>query len=101
MYPPVTLLQPITDKLARSSPLKGRMQQGMVSFAEGAPWFDGLRTEMLRFPAGAHDDQVDSLAWAVHMAVGRRPPQRPKGKEQPSWRDKLALTGVGVSHMAA
>lgn len=100
MYPPVTLLKPITDKLARASALKGRMQQGMMSYATGAPWFDALQLEMLRFPAGAHDDQVDSLAWAVQMAVGRQPPQKPREKVLPSWRDRLG-SSFTTTHMAA
>ena len=41
------------------------MQQGMVSFNSDvgqAEWFDVCRQEMLRFPAGLHDDQVDALS---------------------------------------
>lgn len=101
-YPSTTLLKPITDKLARARPLQGRMQQGMVSFAEGAEWFDTARTEMLRFPAGAHDDQVDSLAWMTTMAVGREPPRQQQVKPMKSWKDKLSgLVGGGGSHMTA
>lgn len=99
-YPPLQLLKPITDKLARARPLQGRMQQGMVSFADGAGWYDAARTEMLRFPAGVHDDQVDALAWMTTMAVGREPPRKAPAKVQKSWRDKLR-TGGTVSHMAA
>lgn len=64
-YPSIELLKPLTDKMARARALQGRMQQGMVSFASGAPWYESLKTEMLRFPAGMHDDQVDSLAWVA------------------------------------
>jgi hypothetical protein len=28
---------------------------------QGAPWLADLRAELLSFPAGAHDDQVDAL----------------------------------------
>lgn len=100
-YPSIQLLKPITDKLARARPLQGRMQQGMVSFAEGAEWVDTARTEMLRFPAGVHDDQVDALAWMATMAVGREPPQKQKAKEHKSWKDKLKGYGGSVTHMAA
>ena len=101
-YPSVQLLKPITDKLARARPLQGRMQQGMVSFSEGAEWYDTARTEMLRFPAGVHDDQVDALAWVATMAVGREPPRKAATKELKSWRDnlKLGIRGTG-SHMVA
>ena len=100
-YPPIQLLKPITDKLARARPLQGRMQQGMVSFAEGAEWYDTARTEMLRFPAGVHDDVVDALAWMASMAVGREPPRKAAAKELKSWKDKLRLSGQGGSHMTA
>lgn len=99
-YPSTVVLKPITDKLARGRALQGRMQQGMVSFASGAPWADSLRTEMLRFPAGAHDDQVDSLSWAAQLAVGREAPRRPTSQKPKSWKDKLRDNGT-LSHMVA
>jgi predicted phage terminase large subunit-like protein len=100
-YPPIQLLKPITDKLARARPLQGRMQQGMVSFADGAEWYDTARTEMLRFPAGVHDDIVDSLAWLATMVVGREAPRDQQAKELKSWKDKLKLYGGTAGHMAA
>ncbi|MBS0453973.1 MAG: phage terminase large subunit [Proteobacteria bacterium] len=100
IYPSIVVLKPITDKLARARPLQGRMQQGMVSFCDKAEWYDSLRTEMLRFPAASHDDQVDSLAWATQMAIGREPPRRPEVKKPKSWRDKL-FGATGGSHMSA
>lgn len=100
VYPSIVVLKPISDKLARARPLQGRMQQGMVSFSNQAPWYDNLRTELLRFPAGAHDDQVDSLAWMASMAIGREPPKADKPKPEKSWRDKLTGAGHG-SFMSA
>jgi len=99
-YPSIQVLKPITDKLARARPLQGRMQQGMVSFNDKDDWYDVCRLEMLRFPAGAHDDQVDSLAWATTLAVGRTPPRKPKSKEPESWLKKLTRVPQG-SYMAA
>ncbi|WP_158276418.1 phage terminase large subunit [Acidovorax sp. HMWF018] len=100
-YPSTVLLKPITDKMARARPLQGRMQQGMVCFSDTAEWYETARTEMLRFPAGVHDDQVDALAWMATMAVGKEPPRKPKTKEPESWRKKLSMLGGTVSHMAA
>ena len=101
-YPSTMLLKPITDKQARARPLQGRMQQGMVSFCSQGDWVDGARTEMLRFPAGVHDDQVDAIAWAATMAIGREPPRKPRSQEPESWRKKLAsLGGSGASYMTA
>lgn len=100
-YLSIQLLKPITDKLARARPLQGRMQQGMVSFSNEGEWYDTCRLEMLRFPAGAHDDCVDSLAWAAQMAIGKPPPRKIKQKELPSWKDKLRNLSSKGSYMSA
>lgn len=102
-YPSLTLLKPVTDKLARARSLQGRMQQRMVRFPPDADWYGEVRQELLRFPAGAHDDIVDSLAWCAQLAVGSEPPRKPKVKEMKSWRDRIHTYGAGgsVSHMSA
>lgn len=101
-YPATAVLQPITDKQARARPLQGRMQQGMVCFAENADWYETARNEMLRFPAGVHDDCVDSIAWMTTLAIGRAAPRKPKSQVPPSWKSKLSAIGAGeLSHMAA
>lgn len=101
-YPSITVLKPLTDKLARAKALQGRMQQGMVSFDTKAPWYESMKLEMLRFPAGVHDDQVDSLAWLAQLVVGRQPPAKPKAPHVKSWKDRM-LGGQGgdLTHMAA
>jgi predicted phage terminase large subunit-like protein len=103
-YPSIQVLKPITDKLARARPLQGRMQQGMVSFNNADDgWYDTCRLEMLRFPAGAHDDCVDSVSWATQMAIGRQAPRKITHKEPESWAKKLHKqigSGRG-SYMAA
>lgn len=99
---PTKTLKPFTDKMARARPLQGRMQNGSVRFDISAPWYDALRQEMLRFPAGAHDDQVDALAWLVQLVNEYAPPKPEHGRQKESWRDKLAANPVvGVGHMAA
>lgn len=104
LYPPFEVLKPLTDKLARARSLQGRMQQGRVYFPKDAPWLNDVHTELLRFPAGAHDDIVDAMAWAVNLCVGRSPRVVPKPKHMLGWRDKLTQYGTiqgEYSHMAA
>jgi hypothetical protein len=36
----------------------------------GAPWFADLRSELLHFPAGKHDDCVDALGLIGQMLEG-------------------------------
>ena len=55
-WPAYEPLKPLTDKMVRASPLRGRMQAGKVYFDEKAPWFKDLYKEFLHFPAGKHDD---------------------------------------------
>lgn len=101
VYPQLQVLPPLTDKEVRAGPLRGRMQAGMVSFSDRGEWFDHARAELLRFPAGVHDDRVDSLAWMAQVAIARVAPRRPSVKPPKSWKDKLAARGQGASHMAA
>ena len=103
-YPSHELLKPLTDKMVRANPLKGRMQLGKVYFDKQAPYFTELMKEMLHFPAGKHDDQIDSLAWAIRLTLARAAPKdmRPQTKVK-SWKDELHahIGGKGGSHMAA
>ena len=101
LYFPTTTLKPFTDKMARARPLQARMQQGMVRFDTSAPWYEALRTELLRFPAGVHDDQVDGIAWLIQLINSMAPPVEAAQKKRPSWRDKLKVLNNSGSHMAA
>ena len=70
---PVRELKADRDKVSRAMPLSARMEQGQVHFLENALWFDDLEREMLQFPEGEHDDQVDSLAYAIlETQAGRK-----------------------------
>lgn len=100
LYVPYETLKPLTDKMVRARPLQGRMEQGMVSFNEQGEWYDVVRAEMLRFPAGVHDDCVDSLAWAMQLMFGRGAPAKTKNSKRKSWRDMIT-SSTSTSHMAA
>ena len=101
LYPSIQVLTPITDKMARARAIQGRMQQGMVSFSDSGEWYDVVRAEMLRFPAGVHDDCVDSLAWVGHLAISRTPPQKPRAQVVKSWKDRLKALSSSGGHMSA
>jgi predicted phage terminase large subunit-like protein len=104
LYPSFEILQPLTDKMVRAQPLRGRMQAGKVYFDEKAPWYDDLRKELMRFPAGKHDDQIDALAWAVRLSLLRQAPKENAPPPIKSWRDKLntlSKAGFGAGHMSA
>lgn len=102
LYPPIEVMKPLTDKVARARPLQGRMQQRKVAFFDGADWKRTTEHELLRFPSGQFDDVVDALSWAARLASRPAPRSRtPKPKKLESWKDKLRLGARGGSHMAA
>lgn len=49
------------DKSVRAQSIRGRMAIAGLYVSESAPWFPDFRSELLSFPAGKHDDQVDAL----------------------------------------
>jgi len=88
------------DKEARARAIQGRMQQGMVYFPKDAVWTGTMVAELLRFPNGAHDDQVDALAWiGLMMTEFATFYERPE--HVPSWRDKLKHLTKGEKHKSS
>lgn len=49
------------EKAVRAQSIRGRMAMMGLYCVTGAPWLADLRSELLSFPAGKHDDQVDAL----------------------------------------
>lgn len=94
------------DKMTRARPIQGRMEQSRVHFPRNAPWFQEMQNEMLAFPSGKHDDQVDALAWIGQMILMLTPQREKKPPAKKGWRYKLRaenrLTNTsGTSHMAS
>lgn len=57
------------DKVSRARLLEARAKLGKVYLPHGyRPWKGWLIEQLSYFPAGAHDDGVDALAYAVTMA---------------------------------
>ena len=103
-YPSYEELKTLTDKMARARALQGRMQQGRVWLPVEAAWTPVVTQELLRFPAGAHDDVVDALAHAVNLCVNKTPKDSQlKQRILPSWRDKIGgfMGRKGGTHMSA
>ena len=88
------------DKEARARAIQGRMQQGMVYFPRDPIWVGPLVAELLRFPNGVHDDQVDALAWIGLMMTEFATYFEPN-KHIPSWRDKLDSVAKGDNKKTA
>jgi predicted phage terminase large subunit-like protein len=62
----IVTLQPVhRDKLARLYVQQEKFAAKRVHFPRGAPFLRDLEDELLTFPQGRHDDQVDSLSQAL------------------------------------
>jgi predicted phage terminase large subunit-like protein len=55
------------DKAVRAQSIRGRMAMQGLRVHRGAPWLADLISEMMSFPVGAHDDQVDALGLAGQL----------------------------------
>ncbi|MGA3524157.1 phage terminase large subunit [Melissospora conviva] len=73
---PITPLQADTDKLSRALPASAWCSNGRVWLPAGVWWVKDWVNEHAAFPNGSHDDQVDTLAYAVRVAVTKPAPQR-------------------------
>ena len=65
---------PDGDKVIRMSGQSPKIEAGAVLLPIDAPWLDDLRSEILSFPNGSHDDQVDSISQALKWLT------RPQGR---------------------
>jgi predicted phage terminase large subunit-like protein len=52
-----------TDKILRSRSIQARMRAGSVKFDKEAEWYPTLEDEMVKFPRGRNDDQVDAISY--------------------------------------
>lgn len=65
-FPRVYPVTPIQDKETRARPLQFRFRADGVRIVK-ADWNVDLEMELLQFPRGKHDDQVDALAWITRV----------------------------------
>jgi predicted phage terminase large subunit-like protein len=71
------------DKAIRAQSVRGRMALEGLYVPKQASWYSGLRSELLSFPAGKHDDQVDALGLVGQLLDQMVPGQKPKAPEKP------------------
>lgn len=62
---PAEAVFPDRDKVTRASSAGVLYRQAKVFHRRGAPWLNDFEHELLAFPAGEHDDQVDTIAYAA------------------------------------
>jgi predicted phage terminase large subunit-like protein len=76
---PLKLLKPKESKTVRAMPASAKLEIGKIYFRK-ADWNNEFEKELLAFPEGNHDDQVDCLAYATSFAFSEN--QLPIGKKK-------------------
>lgn len=66
---PIVPLNADKDKVTRAALAATRYKSGKVWHPSSAPWLDTLEAEMLAFPVGEHDDQVDTIAYGARVQM--------------------------------
>jgi predicted phage terminase large subunit-like protein len=79
-------VQPVTpdkDKVTRALPAVNRVRQHRVWLPAGADWLGDWLAELAEFPAGAHDDRVDTLSYAARIMAAHwlEPESKPSPRE--------------------
>jgi predicted phage terminase large subunit-like protein len=73
------------DKAVRSQSIRGRMELGGLYVRADAPWVADLKSELLAFPDGRHDDIVDCLGLCGQLMDRFAPGVRPSPPEVHPW----------------
>ena len=81
------------DKAVRAQSIRGRMAMGGLYLPVAAPWRAEIEAELLRFPAGVHDDICDSLGLVGLLLDRMQGPVRPEPKPERRQRDWFARLG--------
>jgi predicted phage terminase large subunit-like protein len=88
------------DKAVRAQSIRGRMALNGLYVDERAPYFPALRSELLSFPAGKHDDQVDALGLVGQLLdtmLAGEPANKPRPKEdQSGYSERESLDDDGL-----
>ena len=71
------------DKAIRAQSIRGRMALEGLYVPVNASWYPELRSELLSFPAGKHDDQVDALGLVGQLLDRMTSGQHPVKPEKP------------------
>jgi len=75
------------DKAVRAQSIRGRMALDGLYVPVDAPWYADFRSELLSFPAGKHDDQVDAIGLVgqlLDQMLAGDAPKKPEPKQDQS-----------------
>ncbi len=64
-------IKPEADKVVRMWACSAVIEDGAVLVPQTAPWLPEFQSELLAFPVGVHDDQVDALSQLINWTRNR------------------------------
>ena len=82
------------DKAVRAQSIRGRMALQGLYVPTAASWYPEFRSELLGFPAGKHDDQVDALGLIgqlLDQMIAGQAPKKPVPPKPDSGYRPIAL----------
>lgn len=80
------------DKAVRAQAIRGRMALEGLYVPTAAAWYPAFRSELLSFPAGKHDDQVDALGLIGQLLDDMFMRQKSKAGEPMRGADKMTMS---------
>lgn len=85
------------DKAIRAQSIRGRTALSGLYLPVNAGWRAGFEAELLSFPAGKHDDQVDALGLIGQLLDVMLPPAKTKPPEKPvdTWAEAFKRSARG------
>lgn len=85
----IIMMKPVKDKEQRATAIRARMKAHGVRFDFNAEWFFKLQAEMMDFPRGKKDDQVDAMAWLGLFLNKLVPSRTPEELAEIAWRAEM------------
>jgi predicted phage terminase large subunit-like protein len=89
------------DKPTRAQAIRGRMAAGKVYLPRNAPWVGEFLSELLSFPAGKNDDQVDTLSLLGRMLGEMLAGRVPRADPDPPLIQQPTYGDIMKRHLAA
>lgn len=71
------------DKAVRAQSIRGRMAMQGLHVPRDAPWVADFISELMSFPVGVHDDQVDAIGLCGQLMDRMMEGNRPKADQRP------------------
>jgi len=90
IYVNLVAMQPSQDKVTRARSMQARFRAGAVRIDKEAQWYLDYEEEMLTFPRGRHDDQVDATSYIGLCLDQLTPAQTEEELEDEEYNERYA-----------